>query len=103
MVGHSDVVTDAQYWELKKLEYAAHGRRLGASVTMAEWILGVSGTNNFVRTYCASGIPLSFGKEGLFCFIDLLSSFSFSRRYSPVAFNSRPQVAVAECIGGQKR
>lgn len=36
--------TTSQYWERKKLESSRRGRRLSVSVSMGEWILGVSGT-----------------------------------------------------------
>ena len=34
-----------QYWEAKKLENARHDRRLGESISMGEWILGVRRIN----------------------------------------------------------
>ena len=39
---HSTRSLSPQYWELKKLENARAGRRLGEQLSMGEWILGVS-------------------------------------------------------------
>lgn len=32
----------SQYWDRKRLESARHGRRLGETLSMSEWVLDVS-------------------------------------------------------------